>query len=76
MLFGQFVTFLCKRDVDDPLAALILVENDLVVVGSALALPARTSEISTTLSQVMTPFEPASKYVAANQWPGPSTVPR
>ena len=36
MLLGEIETLFRQRDIDDALAALILVENDLLVVGSPL----------------------------------------
>jgi hypothetical protein len=36
VLLGKIVTLLCQSDVDDALSTLILVENDLLVVGAAL----------------------------------------
>src|SRR6516164_2730977 len=38
LLFRQLVAFLGKRDVDNALAALIFVENDLVIIRSTLGL--------------------------------------
>ena len=34
MLLGKLVALFCQRDIDDALPALILVENDLLVVGT------------------------------------------
>ena len=39
MLFRQIVTLLRQRDIDDALAALVLVENNLLIVRSAFDFP-------------------------------------